>query len=92
MFGALGFFDSRLRPTDRALLERLEAKVDLLIAHMGLESTDTSNPAALSDEVKKLAAQPRKKFEAVKLHRAQTGADLSSAHHAVQTYISSLRS
>ena len=79
LFNRLG--DDRLR--------RLEAKVDVLYDRLGLELHDSAKP--LSDEVKALAGQPRKKFAAIKLHRQRTGVGLNEAEAAVAAHIRSLR-
>lgn len=47
-------------------LRRLERKLDALLAHHGV-----ATPARMSPEVQALAADPRQKIAAIKLHREQ---------------------
>jgi hypothetical protein len=77
---------SYFKPSDVARLRRLEAKVDLILTHLGLEYAD---PAAggLSEEVKALADDPARKIQAIKLHREQTGVGLAEAKAAVEAYM-----
>jgi Ribosomal protein L7/L12 C-terminal domain len=86
--GAGGAASSFFRPSDGARMRRLEAKIDLILQHLGLEYED---PAArgLSEEVKALAEDPAKKISAIKLHREQTGAGLREAKDAVEAYMAS---
>ena len=53
---------SYFRPSDAARIQRLEAKVDLILKHLGLEYKDPAAPGALSEEVKALEAEARKKW------------------------------
>jgi len=89
MSGTQRFWDALFNRSDDHRLQRLEAKVNVILEHFGLEHTDLATP--LSDEVKVLAEQPRKKFAAVKLHRQQTGVGLREAEAAVAEHIRSLR-
>jgi hypothetical protein len=75
------------KPSDGARLRRLEAKVDLILRHLGLEYKDPATPGGLSEEVKALADDPGRKIEAIKLHREQTGLGLKEAKDAVETYM-----
>jgi len=77
----------RFKPSDVARLRRLEAKVDLILKHFGLEYKDPVTPGGLSEEVKALANDPAKKIAAIKLHREQTGLGLKEAKDAVDAYI-----
>jgi Ribosomal protein L7/L12 C-terminal domain len=77
---------ARFKPSDAARLRRLEAKVDLILRHLGLEYHDPV-AAALSDEVKALADYPAQKIAAIKLHREQTGVGLKEAKDAVEAYL-----
>ena len=89
MSGMQGFWDTLFNRSNDQGLQRLEAKVNRILDHLGLESADLSTP--LSDAVKALAVQPRKKFAAVKLHRQETGVGLREAEAAVAAYIRSQR-
>jgi len=83
-----GFWSTLFNRSDHDRIRRLESKVDSILAQLGMDSDEQT---ALSDEVKSLATQPRKKFAAVKLHRAQTGAGLNEAEAAVSAYIHAQR-
>jgi hypothetical protein len=77
----------RFNPSDFARLRRLEAKVDLILKHLGLEYQDPATTGELTEEVKALADDPAKKIAAIKLHREQTGLGLKEAKDAVESYI-----
>jgi hypothetical protein len=77
----------RFNPSDVARLRRVEAKVDLIPNHLGLEYVDPATPGGLSEEVKALAHDPAKKIAAIKLHREQTGLGLREAKDAVESYM-----
>jgi len=64
--------------------------VDVILGALGVKYKEAES-ASLSEEVKALADQPRKKFAAVKLHRAQTGAGLRDAEAAVAAHIRARR-
>ena len=53
---------SYFKPSDAARIRRLEAKVDLILKHLGLEYNDPATPGALSEEVKALEAEARRKW------------------------------
>lgn len=89
MSGTQKFWDVLFNRPDDTRLQRLEAKINVLLEHLGLEHADLARP--LSDEVKLLAEQPRKKFAAVKLHRQQTGVGLREAEEAIAAHIRSRR-
>lgn len=78
---------ARFMPSDAARLRRLEAKMDLILRHLGLEYKAPTALGGLSDEVKALADVPTRKIEAIKLHREQTGLGLREAKDAVEAYI-----
>jgi hypothetical protein len=78
---------ARFKPSDAARLRRLEAKVDLILKHLGIEYKDPATPGGLSEAVKALADDPAKKIAAIKLHREQTGVGLKEAKDAVEAYI-----
>ena len=74
-------------PPDVKHLLRLEQKLDLLMSHFGIEVPDPATAAGLSAEVRQLADDRRKKIEAIKLHREQTGLTLKEAKDAVEAYM-----
>ena len=78
---------SLYKPSDAARLRRVEAKLDLIIKHLGLEYMDPTTPGGLSEEVKALADDPARKIAAIKFHREQTGLGLKDAKDAVEAYI-----
>ncbi|HBI45497.1 MAG TPA: hypothetical protein DDY78_21975 [Planctomycetales bacterium] len=75
------------KPSDAARLRRVEAKLDLILKHLGLEYNDPATPGGLSEKVKALADDPARKIPAIKLHREQTGLGLREAKDAVEAYI-----
>jgi hypothetical protein len=77
----------KFKPSDAARLRRVEAKVDLILKHLGLEYKGPETPGGLSEEVKALADDPAKKISAIALHRKQTGLGLKEAKDAVEAYI-----
>jgi hypothetical protein len=78
---------ARFQPSDAARLRRLEAKMDLILKHLGLEYKDPLTPGGLSEEVKALANNPAQKIEAIRIHRQQTGLGLREAKDAVEEYM-----
>jgi Ribosomal protein L7/L12 C-terminal domain len=77
---------SFFKPSDSARLRRLEAKIDQILAHLGLEYKEASAPGGVSADVKALADDPSNKIAAIKLHREQTGVGLAEAKAAVEAY------
>jgi hypothetical protein len=78
------------RSSDAARLRRLEAKVGLLLKHLGLECPP--DPAAggdLSEEAKALAADPARNIDAIALCRKLAGVSLREAKDAVESYMAS---
>ena len=75
------------RPTDAARLARLERKIDAMHRHLTIEYVDPASPEGLSEEVQKLANNPAKKIQAIKLHREQTGVGLKDAKDAVEAHM-----
>jgi ribosomal protein L7/L12 len=75
------------KPSDAARLRGVEAKLDLILKHLGLEYKDPATPGGLSEEVKALADDPARKLAAIKLHREQTELGLKEAKDAVEAYI-----
>ena len=71
----------------RLWLRRLEAKLDLILKHLGLEYIDPATTGGLSEEVKALADDPARKTAAIKLLREQTGLGLREAKYAVEAYM-----
>ncbi|MFF2813297.1 ribosomal protein L7/L12 [Streptomyces sp. NPDC058000] len=74
----LSSFDRRTKPLERRLA-RLDQKVDLLMAHLGIEEPADPRMA----EVDALLAQ-EKKIAAIKVYREVTGAGLVEAKEAVE--------
>jgi ribosomal protein L7/L12 len=70
--------DRRSKTLDRRLA-RLERKVDLLLAHAGVEQPQDPRLAQIDD----LLAQG-KKIQAIKVHRELTGSDLAEAKEEVE--------
>ncbi|UZJ31188.1 ribosomal protein L7/L12 [Streptomyces endophytica] len=70
--------DRRSKMVERRLV-RLEQKVDLLLAHAGIEEPQDARFA----EIDALLAQG-KKIQAIKLHRELTGSGLAEAKEAVE--------
>ncbi|MFI6766923.1 hypothetical protein [Streptomyces sp. NPDC050355] len=70
--------DRRSKTLDRRL-KRLEQKVDLLLAHAGVEQPDDPRMAEIDD----LLAQG-KTIQAIKVHRELTGSGLAEAKEAVE--------
>jgi hypothetical protein len=76
----------RFKPSDRVRFRRLEAKLDLILNHLGLEYQPPA-PGELSEDVMALADDPTNKIAAIKLHREETGLGLKEAKDAVEAYI-----
>lgn len=73
---------ARLRPADRSRMRRIESKLDMVLAHLGLKYTSPS-----TENWQELANDPARKIEAIKAYRQQHGADLATAKQAVEYYI-----
>lgn len=84
MLDLLDFGKNKGVETER--LRRIETKMNLILAHLGIECKDPADPSSLSDEVRALA-DARRKVEAIKLHRAQTYTGLKEAKAAVEAYL-----
>jgi ribosomal protein L7/L12 len=67
-----------------ARLRGIERKLNALLQHHGVEP---ARGLPLSDRVKELAADPRRKIEAIKVYREETGAGLAEAKEAVEAFI-----
>ena len=70
------------RPADCERLQRTEHKLDLIMAHLGLDYTPP--PKAIWQE---LATDPAQKIAAIKAYREQHGVGLAEAKRAVEAYI-----
>jgi ribosomal protein L7/L12 len=68
-------------------LERTERKLNALLRHFSIDATQG---LALSDRVKELARDPKRKIEAIKVYREETGAGLAKAKEAVEAFMDSL--
>lgn len=62
----------------------LQRKADLALTHQGIQPPPEHSP--LSERVKELAADPRRKIEAIKAYREETGAGLKEAKDAVEKW------
>jgi hypothetical protein len=69
-------------PAERERLKRLEAKLDMIMSHLGLEYTAPAKAAWQG-----LADDPSRKIAAVKAYREQYGVGLAEAKQAVEDYI-----
>jgi len=87
LFGGGTAAYSKFKPSDAARMRRLEAKVDLILKHLGLTYEDPASAAGLSAEVRALADDTAKKIQAIALHGEQTGLGLKDAKDAVEAYI-----
>lgn len=76
----------QLSPEQAARLVRIERKLDLILAHLGLAYDDAARPSDLDAETRRLADEGRK-IEAIKAHRERTGAGLAAAKDAVEAYL-----
>jgi hypothetical protein len=70
-------------PQDAHRLRRIEQKLDLILAHLGIPFSETS---PLAPEVRELADRGDK-IGAIKLHRQATGAGLVAAKQEVEEYM-----
>jgi ribosomal protein L7/L12 len=80
------FGNSTLSPGDRKLLCRMEAKLDLLLAHVGLQYVESTPLTTLSLEARRLATDGFK-IEAIKVHRQATGLGLAEAKAEVEAFM-----
>jgi hypothetical protein len=78
---------TKLWPTERVRLARLEEKLDLLLTHAGLDYTPPPKAQwqGLADE------GPARKISAIKAYREETGSGLAEAKRAVEEYIEGRR-
>jgi hypothetical protein len=68
-----------------ARLRGIEQKLNALLRHHGVDPMPSHLP--LSERVKELAADPRRKIEAIKVYREETGVGLAEAKDAVEAFI-----
>jgi ribosomal protein L7/L12 len=64
---------------------RLDRKLNLLLKHMNIPEF-----SFLSERVKEIAQDPKRKIEAIKVYRQETGAGLAEAKEAVEAWINSI--
>ncbi len=79
--GGFGVSRSRIPQVGRQL-ERIEAKLDLMLANLGVQYVP---PAQLPWQ--KIADDPGRKIEAIKAHRDEYGSSLAGAKRAVEDYL-----
>ena len=58
-----------------------EAKLDALLKHLGIIDDSLAEP---SDQIKEMAKDPRRRIEAIKAYRIQTGAGLKEAKEVIE--------
>ena len=83
---ALGLFAALSRLGGR--VESLERQMSVLQRHLGLTSPPLYTP---SDRVKQLAADPKRKIEAIKVFREESGLGLKEAKTIIEELIQSQR-
>lgn len=88
LFAGGGAACTSLLATDAGRLARLERKLDAVMRHLDIAYVDPAGPEGLSEEVRRLADDPGRKIQAIKLHREQTGIGLKEAKDAVEAYMS----
>jgi ribosomal protein L7/L12 len=76
------FSGGEFTPADAARLRRIEQKLDLIVAHLGINYDQAAREGIL-DEVRGLADEGRK-IAAIKRHRELTGSSLVDAKRAVE--------
>jgi ribosomal protein L7/L12 len=64
-------------------LAALERNLGALLRHLNVDPTAAAGPP--SDRVKALAADPKRKIDAIRLYRRETGADLRQAKAMVES-------
>ena len=70
-------------PSDAARLTRIEKKVDMILAHLGLEYSAAVPAGSSSDQVKEYIRQGNK-LAAIKAYREENNASLRDAKDAVE--------
>lgn len=88
LFAGGGAACTSLLATDAGRLARLERKLDAVMRHLDIAYVDPAGPEGLSEEVRRLADDPGRKIQAIKLHREQTGIGLKEAKDAVEASMS----
>ena len=88
LFAGGGAACTFLHAPDAGRLARLERKLDAVLGHFNVAYVDPASPEGLSEEVQRIANDPARKIEAIKLHREQTGLGLKDAKDAVEAYMS----
>jgi ribosomal protein L7/L12 len=86
---AVAFFFSHSRR-----IQEVERKLNLVLTHLGIDPTaqvDRSALASPSSHVMSLAADPRRRIDAIKAYREQTGADLKTAMQVVDSVAASAK-
>jgi hypothetical protein len=83
---AWGLSAGRRNPGNGKMLRRLEAKVDAIIQHLGIELSEEMMQGGLSEEVKRLA-DTGQKIAAIKLHREEAKLGLKEAKDDVESYL-----
>ena len=68
----------------QARVDGLERRLNLLLRHFNI---DTAPGSQLSERVRRLADDPARKIEAIKVYRDETRAGLAEAKAAVEAYI-----
>ena len=69
-------------------IQEVERKLNLVLTHLGI---DPNVPVAPSSHVTNLATDPRKRIEAIKAYREQTGAGLKEAMEVVDKIAASAK-
>jgi ribosomal protein L7/L12 len=69
---------------DAARLRRVEAKLDLILAHLGVPFTDEADQLP---EAARQLAESGDKIAAIKAYREATGAGLAEAKRAVEVFL-----
>lgn len=64
-------------------LKRLDYRMGLILQHLNV---DLGVGTQLSEQVQTLARDPRRRIEAIKLYREETGAGLREAKEAIEAF------
>jgi hypothetical protein len=72
--------------TNERRIRVIEHRLSLLLHHFGIDPNSNIPP---SEEVRQLAADPRKMLEAIELYRKETGSDLKASVAVVKALHSS---
>jgi ribosomal protein L7/L12 len=80
--GAGSAFAARATREERGRLYRIEQKVDMILAHMGLQYVPPAQ-----ESWQELANDPARKIAAIKAYREQHGVGLKEAKDAVEAYV-----